>query len=316
MCDNREVVTPDLYAAGYHELAAVVNYLYARRHGYAFRYYTLGEAPRCTAGPRSSRLVYRLTANATFNRLISLHQRWLHARTRWRLRTHDSGAGSARAGRVATKLQCVCRHGIYGDRAAPWGKLLAIHDAIRTCGGRVAYLDTDAIVASPELTLDGFLARHGVAVGTELVVTFNHPWDADLPNSGFMVWQGTDASLRMLQQWWNLDCGPCHTHHDFEQSGLWRLLSTDSSFRSCTAVLPDVSFLEQPGQFVRHVPSAFRAWRRARFRMELRRLGADAEAYARVVCEDIPARRQVLDPLGCARTIETGAQGARTRQRP
>ena len=111
-----------------------------------------------------------------------------------------------------------CSHATQGVRAPAWCKLPAIAHALldgidgRACT-RLFYVDSDAIVAEPSLTLDMYLAR-ARASGDEALLEASPPaweilfasnyWFSSGLNSGVMWVNGSSAACGILRAWWDV----------------------------------------------------------------------------------------------------------------
>eukprot|EP00040_Diaphanoeca_grandis_P018796 m.98924 g.98924 ORF g.98924 m.98924 type:complete len:419 (+) comp27113_c0_seq1:287-1543(+) len=159
----------------HHIPIAVINYLYAMRHGYEFRYIHLN------------------LHNPTWN---------------------DKG----------TKGH-VCRHGLHGDRASPWCKLLGIYDRVKhRTADEILFMDTDAVFWDHEKTLEDSLNAEALldtldAKKSSFVVASDIPFNQDMTSifnsfgpaktpmipacTAVMVFRPNTFLDWFLLQWWN-----------------------------------------------------------------------------------------------------------------
>lgn len=298
MADSRSPLSERAIDAPYYALTAAANLDYAERHGYDFRFYQmqpldsaettaveplrapLSQSSQPAQASLRERVCWRL--DTLFMRCVQAVSPWLTDRHRvhnWlgrnyhRVRRIVATPAPPELTRVASKMDAYCRHPEYGVRAAPWGKLLAIGAALESGYERVVYIDSDAVFASPDLSLDQFLDRHRDAAespaGADLTVLFSKPFPREEANSGFMIWLNTDRARMLLQRWWDYDAQGYHTDHDYEQHTLKAHLLTEVDSRRRIRIIPELSFVEQRGQFVRHVASPHAVQRVPRFRLAL-----------------------------------------------
>jgi hypothetical protein len=309
MADTRDPVNEEVHSAPFYSMASVINLHYAKRHGYDFRFYLID--PLETTEDRRSRVrathsldgglqsrvfsecdVWVIRVLQTISRILKRDR--LKRQTRIGLRyvilreflrprseknvmlqPHDAGAW--------------CKHVRWGERAPAWGKLLALRDGLSLDYDRVIYIDSDAIFATPSISVEAFLAAHRPQRSETPILTvfFNFPWMYIEANSGFMIWENSDRAKQLLETWWNVDAGKYNLCHDWDQHGLnAHLLKDDATgHRQQIAVLPVLSLLEKKGQFIRHVTSPH-GWERVpRMRLGLRQNNITADRYTELIKE-------------------------------
>ena len=313
MADTRHPVHTDIYSAPFYSHASVINLSYARQHGYDFSYYLIdpGASVREQGGAashdvsstaqggiraraafecdvcvmRALQLVSPLLKRSQLERQTRATYRYTMMRDAVLLRgTTDTESRSRHTG-------AWCRHVKWGARAPAWGKLLALRHGLETNYERIVYIDSDAIFAATRTSLEAFLetSRGGPTQpqSPPLTVLSNFPWTYIDANSGFMIWHNSERARALLQAWWNVDAGSYNLSHDWEQHGLNVHLLQEGAdgYRQQIEILPEVSLLEQKGQFVRHVTSPH-AWERGpRMRLGLRQANITAERYALLMDE-------------------------------
>ena len=299
MCDNRIPQDTPLHRARYFELAAVVNFSYAKKHGYAFRYYVVhGEHLFGRKGA-----IVSLDRSA-IDRLIDVWEKGVHLAT-----TNDISYKSRKliyknlvsplrrrrdqkdppTMRGKFKRRQDCRHIQFGYRASPWCKLIGMYEALLEGFERVVYIDSDAIFNSHEMGITGFIGSTEVVSGqpdvATLILTDNFPYRVREANAGFLIWRNGPLAIKMLRTWWNLDAGPYHHQHDFEQYALHKALIDSIEYKQHIAIFRAVTFREREGQFVRHVGSDQSHLREHRFRLSLKRLGICDRKFSRLAGE-------------------------------
>jgi hypothetical protein len=179
--DNRQLDSPGTHldAASDHTLAAAINFLYARRHGYGFIYFH-SVLDAATAAARGVNLSYIPPSDTSW-------PKWLPNAFHARLRAF---------------------------RAPSWSKLLASWLVARTpaaSGHRLAlYLDSDAVICDHDAGLASTLGRWGrsywgASLATADAVFFtNRPW-SDYPNAGAFLLRTSLGAAQLLRAWWNVD---------------------------------------------------------------------------------------------------------------
>ena len=179
MSDNRPLQESyaDIRAAnGYHSLAVAVNYMYAQRWGYDFRFYqiALNETAAAAHGANVAALP----------------------------RNHDHKHSGA------------CYHvGQRELRSAPWCKLLPSWLAAREArDGWAVYLDSDIIFLDDNRSLEYVLddpAHHRLTWGAPLANTTigfiaNLPWMSLFPVSCMFWFRPGERAARYMQYWWDV----------------------------------------------------------------------------------------------------------------
>jgi hypothetical protein len=259
MVDNRNPIATDIYSAPYYSLATVINFEYAQRHGYAFKYYLTGldhlsdpginemhsldrqnvrshfdivlreklnfyydylyANPRFYWGQGSNE-IHLNHYGAFYNKLISFYNNTVYLKGRNALLSTPRSTVS----NIKNKSQICCVHKYFAGRAAPWCKLPCTYNAINDQYDRVIYIDSDAIFNHPASSLDEFLHSSSSTLAplqqASLILTFNYPWTSPEANSGFQIWRNTDSAKAMIQEWWNADAGGYSLKHSYEQYNL------------------------------------------------------------------------------------------------
>lgn len=161
------------------------------------------------------------------NRPVSLRYFWTrsaHINERY-ARIHGYGY------RHTQLTDSACLHAAQGVRAPAWCKLPVIAEALldgidgRACS-RLWYVDSDAIVAEPALSLDAHLARARAAEDEALVdeaweVLFaSNYWFDDGPNTGVMWVNGSRAACGILRVWWDAKFPHHQVRRPWEQAAL------------------------------------------------------------------------------------------------
>lgn len=320
MADTRHPVHTDIYSAPFYSHASVINLSYARQHGYDFSYYLVdpggSEGKQCDAAshdavPTALQRVRALTAfecDVWAMRAVQmaspfLKKAWLERQTRVSYRYRALRDALLLRGTRATESPSRhtgewCRHVKWGARAPAWGKLLALRHGLELNYERVVYIDSDAIFAASQTSLEAFLQMSSgsptQSQSPTLIVFSNFPWTYVDANSGFMIWHNSARARALLDAWWNVDAGRYNLSHDWEQHGLNAHLLREGAdgYRQQITILPDVCLLEQKGQFVRHITSPHAWEREPRMRLGLRQAKITAARYERLM--DALARRHLV----------------------
>jgi len=303
MSDTRNPLCDSLHRAPFYSLATTLNYEYALRHDYDFLFYWLRpEKSSAEGGEREldSRSEVRVAVTTsgrqsllpTWKKSLPAHASYLleiftaklnlsnlppsvirpwnfFNRALNRILRHFIEPTSAISANANVHA---CSHPVFGSRAPAWAKLLCIEDAMSKADyDRIIYIDTDAFFAQLEVDVEQFLKEH--AYNDELLVlTNNYPWTRALDsrggrdaNTGFMIWNVQDDAFELLHQWWNTDGEVFNLKHDWEQYAFQqRILPI---YSNQILITPEVTFEERRGQYLRHIGSAERRFRRARMRL-------------------------------------------------
>lgn len=310
MCDNRAPSITSLYRARYFELAAVINFIFAKTHGYAFRYYVINGENRHTPyrttdqnnTPNFSPVLelWRKFAYLIFTNAMGYKSlKWLNKYFLQPFYTHYGKTDTAMM-KTKDKRRKDCRHILYGYRAAPWCKIISIYEALVEGFDRVVYVDTDAILDRHEWGVRTFWESTPVVSGdpvmASLIMTDNYPWPHRDANTGFLIWRNGLMAMKMARAWWDMDAGIYHHKHDFDQYAIQKVLIDSPDYKAHIAILKTVSFREKIGQFVRHVGSDQDHLRVPRFRLSLNRLGVRHNEFSSLVQELRRHHVVLLDP--------------------
>jgi hypothetical protein len=105
-----------------------------------------------------------------------------------------------------------------GLRFAPWAKILAIHDCLKSYK-RVIFIDSDALF-NTKISIDEFLSNHDLK-GKKVAFLTDHPHNPDKPNSGFIICERSQETDEFLRSWF------CDQHNEprFDNSGTWEQAS-------------------------------------------------------------------------------------------
>ena len=105
-----------------------------------------------------------------------------------------------------------------GLRFAPWAKILAIHDCLKSYK-RVVFIDSDALF-NTKISIDEFLSNHDLQ-GKKVAFLTDHPHNPDKPNSGFIICERGPETNEFLRSWF------CDQHNEprFDNSGTWEQAS-------------------------------------------------------------------------------------------
>ena len=238
MSDSRPLEA-DKSTAGYHSLASFINAVYCRRWGYDFLYF---RTPPIAIG-RSMHDVARI-GKSFVTRLLS---------------------GGVR--RLTQERTCCYNTLLDEPRAAAWAKLLAVRDALSRDDSTVVYIDSDCIFLDHAMSVEEFVETTPVRAGstfTNSCIGFlkNSPWLENSPCSGFFVAKNGSETRSFLREWWDHPNPEHGFAHDFEQSSLREIFPVTAA-KLC--VWDSLFFVEQEGQFLRHVSSDQRELRRPYF---------------------------------------------------
>jgi hypothetical protein len=198
MADTRALSrTYTIRNAPYAAIAAVLNFRYAKRQGYAFSYYLMD-----WDADSAERLGFKPSANPDDAPLA--HPACYHA------------------------ASCTQRH-------AAWSKILACWIAARDKTSDAdplawtLYLDSDAVVNDQGQSVSDFLAeqRHrkmlsGPQVDRTVIAFANDlPYSPGMPNSGTFLFHGGLAAAEVFAHWWQAPAPAFATERPWEQGSLW-----------------------------------------------------------------------------------------------
>ena len=259
MADTHPLVSDHEYAP-YSSLAAVINWHYARRHGYDFTYYLLNASYASAPG----------VGPAAEERAVACR----HPIT-----------GAQRAPSWC-KLLAAWRE---ASRSSPQQR-----GADRALG---LFLDSDCIVSDKTLSIAAFvdspsrdkLAARSPSKPAAAVGVFTHHWTPEqLPNAGVFWFRMGPAAAAFFRAWWDSD-DPGHDRvHPWEQPSLERLLSPGvGPFAQSVALSSDPTMFHSDGQWIRHFTRLDSASRVPRLHEKLAKLGLNSADAFRSAVEEI-----------------------------
>eukprot|EP00040_Diaphanoeca_grandis_P021987 m.117635 g.117635 ORF g.117635 m.117635 type:complete len:424 (-) comp28592_c0_seq2:147-1418(-) len=189
----------DTINAGYYVMNAVINYLYAKRHGYNYRYIHLKLHEKMSEKILSEDDMVKLADQSKKNK-------------------------SQANKHPMEKLQ-YCNHPLHGHRSAPWCKLLGVFDRVKhKTADEILFLDTDAFVVDTNRTLESALEENATLDSAsprdaKFIVPTHFPFFQGMIKvfnkcgikctpmipacSAVMMFRPCAISEWMLLEWWN-----------------------------------------------------------------------------------------------------------------
>jgi hypothetical protein len=312
MSDNRAPDCASFLESKYYSLASVINYLYAKEHGYDFRFVVtsknLGEENIIADNFNKTPSVFYQKLKYLFDVCyIKLRRKLLNEEniqyridraynklTRGELFSENNKTNNTSPGSMIN-----CRHEIFGSRSAPWSKLPAIYNAMNDGYSRIFYIDSDAFVNKSKISVDDYIYTHKDGSSFQdilLFVTFNYPWlQEGKANSGFMIWECSENSKDLIKEWWNYDADKYHTQHDYEQNSFNTHVIENKLFEKRIKIIEDITFLERDNQFFRHISHSRSFLRIARMREQLFTLGINKKKFKLIQQEILTKHIKPLD---------------------
>ena len=158
----------------------------------------------------------------------------------------------------------------------------------------IVYIDSDCIFLNQRERIETFIDKTPIRAGIPFHASCmgflkNAPYDDAVPCSGFIILRNCKLASLFLNTWWNFSNEDTNFHHDFEQASLHKIFP---SHRDILCVLDAVFFIEQEGQFLRHITGQTRE---PYFRRVVGKLEADGRGSFADVVAEIRAHR--LHPL-------------------
>ena len=187
-------------------------------------------------------------------------ERWCYDLRIYRFLSRPSRASQHGTGTADTKQLAPCAHPTLGGRAAPWCKLLALHDTLSLSGDArydlAVWLDSDLFFHDTSRSIPALLREYsnstfdplgggggsstsgsksssggdgsggsdGSGSGTVAWFPTNWPWEKRLPNSAFIILRNSPAARQLLADWWGHPLGRRWSHrHRYEQEPLIRM---------------------------------------------------------------------------------------------
>eukprot|EP00038_Savillea_parva_P013926 m.213357 g.213357 ORF g.213357 m.213357 type:complete len:340 (-) comp26535_c0_seq1:225-1244(-) len=303
MVDSRPL-EPDLARADTNTLAAVLNYLYAQRHGYGFRYYHLALRDS-VAQPRA----HNLDTDAKAQHCQHAHFGWKRAAPWCKLLgLYDAASMTPTPTVTQTTAMTPSSPGGASDTSgAAASSLPGVTAATTLWAHKFLYLDSDAAVVNQSASIDDALASvtitpetartHGVILSGS-----NYPWVTHKGTSGTLLITPSTVSRYILLHWWNSrDYNHMAFRHTFEQvawEALWEWDHKQLGKQGLLGVVDWKAFRAAPSgppPFLRHIGSDDGKQRRPFFMAQLKRHGVtNTSAFTQLV--DDMLRRVVVRP--------------------
>lgn len=289
--DNR---LPRANGEDYVSRMAVINYLYAKKHGYDFTFYVpfLNWASVTKEHP-STKDVDRLKSGQPKN------------------------------------IPCCWHSGLRQLRSAPWAKILATWDALHFIINThksseettLLYIDSDAYVKNHSLSLEEFVETRAppkVIWGSlpkqthSLFFLNNEPWHKMRPCSGIFVMRAGLTLRRFIKAWWDYDLPSSNFKDWYEQDALWDLQDLNDSSQSF-AVVDESGFMPYPSNWIRHIPHgnpnpSFRNDNPLRFLQN--QLGVNGSSFAALTEEILTKHVKYLSTFEIDAAIRDNVQGS------
>jgi len=143
-------------------------------------------------------------------------------------------------------------------RYPSWAKLLCAKKMmLQDAYDLIVYIDSDCIFKNQDMSIEHYLKTIRNIENEPLqqkTITFLNdiPWSDKLPCAGFFIVRGKDTAL--LEDWFNSDIPDFNLRHSWEQKALYNFILP--KWQNDIEIINDVMFLEQEGQFLRHVGSS------------------------------------------------------------
>ncbi len=311
MADNRNPDCVSILESKYYTLASVINYLYAKEHGYDFRFVVtsknVGEKPTITDNSIKKTSTFFQKLKYIFDvYYIKLRRKLINEENvSYRIdkaykkitRGHFFSENN-KINNTHPRSMLNCKHETFGFRSAPWGKLPAIYTAMNEGYSRIFYIDSDAFVNKSKMSIEDYIYSHKEGTSFQdilLFVTFNYPWLNRAANSGFMIWECSEESKDLIKTWWNYDAGIYHTQHDYEQSPFNTHIINDKLFEKRIKKIQDITFLERDHQYFRHIAHTHSFLRIPRMREQLFSLGLNEKKFKLIQQEILNKHIKPLD---------------------
>lgn len=282
----------------YPTLGAVMNFLYAKRHGYRFTVFT----PAWESESVSHYVPNLNLAGASCVHIGShapRHASWCKILTAWLVAT---SVGRGPAGPVPVSI---------ADTPSPSAPPIW-----------VMYLDSDAIFVNFSVGIPERFAAHSEgpplkARVDESSAIFLDDFQSGNPNAGIFAFKPGVAAAKLFEQWWTApDRGSAMTGL-WEQASLWAWAKEDY-WRERVALVNEGPWWDNvPGLWVRHWAGPIMGPRRERDMLEeLQKLGLSGDEIRESIREIAEHHSVRLDVVDVAARLEeaAGASGRRSRR--
>jgi len=110
------------------------------------------------------------------------------------------------------------------------------------------YIDSDCIFKDTTKKLENFIKPY---LNNDVIFLNDKPWYTHMPNSGFYICKVCDNTKQFITDWYNVNIPEKNYHHAWEQCALFKICKNYN-----IAVVDSMMFLEEEGQFLRHIYSA------------------------------------------------------------
>jgi hypothetical protein len=132
-------------------------------------------------------------------------------------------------------------------RHASWSKLITTQIALKGDYDYVIYVDSDCIFKDFNKRIESYI--HDPS--TNLIFWLNKPYTPD-PCAGFYIAKVNAATKKIFREWYEINLPEYDTKHDWEQAALVTFYKKHN-----IAIINELMFLEEEGQFLRHIGSGF-----------------------------------------------------------
>jgi hypothetical protein len=174
-------------------------------------------------------------------------------------------------------------------RHAAWSKLLSAQKACRKPYDYVVYIDSDCIFKDFEKSLETFLAPY---TEKDWIFLCNRPFSggATTPCSGFFICKPSPTTLQTLNQWFAFRFSKTQPNpYKWEQGALFYLHPS----MNCV-IVDELMFVEEAGQFLRHIPTAYASTRQPYFRARISELGISfTETIKKIQLDEFDTSRPI-----------------------
>ena len=132
-------------------------------------------------------------------------------------------------------------------RHAAWSKIITTQIALKGDYDYIVYIDSDCIFKDFNKRIESYI--HDPSIN--LIFWINKPYTVD-PCSGFYIAKVNAVTKKIFKEWYEMNMPEYNTKHDWEQAALHALYKKHN-----IAMINELMFVEEPGQFLRHIGSGF-----------------------------------------------------------
>jgi hypothetical protein len=145
---------------------------------------------------------------------------------------------------AVTLYNCLDPHS-HETRHASWSKLLTTTKVLEQAYDYILYIDSDCIFKNFEQSIEGFINLY---YDKDILFLNDKPYDPTVPCAGFYIAKVSNHTKQFFIDWYNVDSYKTNKKDSWEQIPLQSIYQKYN-----VGVIDSMMFLEEAGQYLRHV---------------------------------------------------------------